>query len=127
MNERWAVVRIGGKTRYMVFRHDGIPEFMDKGNFVNGLEAAYYEYKTKKGDITIWVRLRWSGLVGPNVESIVATASSQHRKAIHSPHLKASSMPTVGRPWSPSQEAGNVYWRTYTATYAAAILSAFVG
>ena len=43
MNERWSVVRIGGKTRYMVFRHDGIPEFLDKTNFTNEFGASYYE------------------------------------------------------------------------------------
>ena len=43
MNDRWSVVRIGGKTRYMVCRHDGVPEFLDKTNLVNEFDAAYYE------------------------------------------------------------------------------------
>jgi Family of unknown function (DUF5906) len=45
MNERWCVVKIGAKTRYMNLRHDGVPEFLDKHNFVNLFENAFYEYR----------------------------------------------------------------------------------
>ncbi|KAB2942290.1 MAG: DUF5906 domain-containing protein [Hyphomicrobium sp.] len=62
MNERWAVVKIGGKTRYMVLRHDAQSEFVDKQGLNNLFENAYYEDMTKRGEIVIRRFLpRWLG------------------------------------------------------------------
>ena len=47
------------RLRYMIFRHDGIPEFLDKTNFVNGFEAAYYEIMTSKGIRLLSFAAKW--------------------------------------------------------------------
>lgn len=65
MNERWAVVKIGNKTRYVSIKHDGTPEFLDKASLRNYFEAAYYLRKNANGTIskssfiTAW--LGWTG------------------------------------------------------------------
>lgn len=50
MNERWAVVQIGGKSRIMKRRHDGALEFFDKSNFLVATAAAKYEFWLKLKD-----------------------------------------------------------------------------
>ncbi len=49
MNDRWAAVKIGGKTRFLNIRHDGRSEFVGKHDLSNLFENVYYEYKTKTG------------------------------------------------------------------------------
>lgn len=62
INEDWAAIIHGGKSRYLRLRHDGSIELANKDAFLAHFEAAYYQYEVPAGDGKTKIQL---GKLGP--------------------------------------------------------------